>query len=64
VFRRSDRSWHGHETYEGQRKVIQMNWVVSGQAAAWEQFRHRISATAKRLKGGRGEPDKPGRRAA
>ena len=53
VFRRSDRSWHGHEQYVGPRKVIQMNWVVSDKVAAWEQLRHRISATAKRLRGGR-----------
>jgi SM-20-related protein len=58
VFRRSDRSFHGHETYVGPRKVIQMNWVVSDQVAAWEQLRHRISAAAKRLKGGRGEAGK------
>lgn len=53
AFRRSDHSWHGHETYVGPRKVIQMNWVVSEKAAAWEQLRHRISAAAKRLRGGR-----------
>jgi SM-20-related protein len=53
AFRRSDRSWHGHEPYVGPRKVIQMNWVVSDKVAAWEQLRHRISATAKRLRGGR-----------
>lgn len=53
VFRRSDRSWHGHEQYVGPRKVMQMNWVVSDKVAAWEQLRHRISATAKRLRGGR-----------
>ncbi len=53
VFRRSERSFHGHETYVGPRKVIQMNWVVSDKVAAWEQLRHRISATAKRLRGGR-----------
>ena len=52
VFRRSDRSFHGHETYVGPRKVIQMNWVTSDKVAAWEQLRHRISATAKRLRGG------------
>jgi SM-20-related protein len=50
VFRRSDRSFHGHEPYVGPRKVIQMNWVVSDKVAVWEQLRHRISATAKRLK--------------
>jgi SM-20-related protein len=55
VFRRSDRSFHGHEPYVGPRKVIQMNWVVSDHVAAWEQLRHRISAAAKRLRGGRGE---------
>jgi SM-20-related protein len=64
VFRRSDASWHGHETYVGPRKVIQMNWVVSGQVAAWEQLRHRISATAKRLRGGRGDGAKRGAHAA
>ena len=64
VFKRSDRSWHGHETYVGPRKVIQMNWVVSSQVAAWEQLRHRISAAAKRLKNGRGETHRRGPRAA
>jgi hypothetical protein len=49
VFRRSDNSWHGHEQYIGPRKVLQMNWVVSDKVAAWEQWRHRISAAAKRL---------------
>jgi hypothetical protein len=49
VFRRSDNSWHGHEQYIGPRKVLQMNWVVSDKVAAWEQWRHRLSAAAKRL---------------
>jgi hypothetical protein len=49
VFRRSEQSWHGHELYIGPRKVLQMNWVVSDKVAAWEQWRHRISAAAKRL---------------
>jgi hypothetical protein len=49
AFRRSDRSFHGHEQYVGPRKVLQMNWVVSDKVAAWEQWRHRISAAAKRL---------------
>jgi hypothetical protein len=49
IFRRSDHSWHGHEQYVGPRKVLQMNWVVSDKVAAWEQWRHRISAAAKRL---------------
>ena len=49
VFRRSENSWHGHEQFVGPRKVLQMNWVVSDKVAAWEQWRHRISAAAKRL---------------
>ncbi|HUO21759.1 MAG TPA: 2OG-Fe(II) oxygenase [Caulobacteraceae bacterium] len=49
VFKRSDRSFHGHEPYVGPRRVLQMNWVVSDQVAAWEQWRHRVSAAAKRL---------------
>jgi hypothetical protein len=64
IFRRSDRSWHGHELYVGPRKVIQMNWVVSDHVAAWEQLRHRISAAAKRLRGAGGEGRKPDPRAA
>jgi len=49
LFKRSDRSWHGHEQYVGPRRVLQMNWVVSDKAAAWEQGRHRVSAAVKRL---------------
>lgn len=49
AFKRSDQSWHGHLPYEGRRRILQMNWVTSGQVAAWEQFRHTVSAHAKRL---------------
>jgi hypothetical protein len=48
VFRRSDRSWHGHLPYIGPRRVIQMNWVTSGRVKTWEQFRHKVSAAVKR----------------
>ena len=27
AFLRSDRSWHGHLPFEGERRVIQFNWV-------------------------------------
>ncbi len=50
IFRRSNHSWHGHHAFVGPRKVLQMNWVVSEQIHAWEQFRHRVSAAFKRLK--------------
>jgi SM-20-related protein len=49
VFRRSDNSWHGHKPFAGPRRVVQMNWVTSNRVAAWQQFRHRVSAAVKRL---------------
>jgi len=50
IFRRSDRSFHGHLPYEGVRKVIQMNWVVDQKTVDREQKRHRWSAAIKRLR--------------
>jgi hypothetical protein len=47
VFRRSDRSWHGHLPFEGPRRILQMNWVASKRVAAWEQLRHTLSAWGK-----------------
>ncbi|TCT13688.1 2-oxoglutarate-Fe(II)-dependent oxygenase superfamily protein [Tepidamorphus gemmatus] len=49
VFRRSDNSWHGHEPFEGQRRAVQMNWVTSADVVSYEQRRHRISSTLKKL---------------
>jgi SM-20-related protein len=49
LFRRSDNSWHGHKPFAGPRRVVQMNWVTSNRVAAWQQFRHRVSAAVKRL---------------
>lgn len=28
IFRRSDHSWHGHASFHGPRRVIQVNWVT------------------------------------
>jgi hypothetical protein len=49
VFRRSERSWHGHKPFTGPRRVVQMNWVTSQRVAGWQMFRHRLSAAVKRL---------------
>jgi hypothetical protein len=49
AFRRSDRSWHGHLPAEGERRVVQVNWVTSQQMADKELRRHRRSAWLKRL---------------
>ena len=52
AFRRTDTSWHGHESFEGPRRAIQMNWV-KGRRYIWlEQWRHRLGAWAKTLSGG------------
>lgn len=60
VFKRSDRSWHGHEPYVGTRRVLQMNWVVSDKVVAREQWRHRLSAGVKRfIRGLSGSEPKP-----
>jgi SM-20-related protein len=51
AFVRSDRSWHGHLPAEGDRRVIQVNWVTSQQKADAELRRHRRSGWLKRLLG-------------
>ncbi len=49
VFRRSERSWHGHLPFEGVRRVVQMNWVTDEAVVRREQTRHRLTAFIKRL---------------
>jgi len=49
VFKRSQRSWHGHKPFRGPRRVLQMNWVTSEGIAQWQHLRHRVSAAVKRL---------------
>ncbi len=57
VFRRSNSSWHGHLPFEGERKVIQMNWVVHEKYVDREQSRHKLSATIKSFFGKRDAND-------
>jgi hypothetical protein len=49
AFRRSEKSWHGHEPFEGPRRAIQLNWVVDQQTVDRELARHRVSAFFKKL---------------
>jgi hypothetical protein len=51
VFRRSDRSWHGHLPSEGRRLSLQFNWVSGEAYARRELARHRFSGLMKRLTG-------------
>jgi SM-20-related protein len=50
AFRRSDTSHHGHKPFEGQRRVLQLNWVTSDRFAKRERRRHAISAFFKRFR--------------
>ncbi len=49
AFRRSDRSFHGHEPFEGERRVVQVNWVTSQATIDRELARHRRTAWLKRI---------------
>ena len=47
AFRRSDRSFHGHHPFLGERRVVQVNWVANAADVAREERRHRRSAVLK-----------------
>lgn len=49
AFRRADNSFHGHKPFEGERRVIQVNWVSDQRVADRELRRHRRSARIKRF---------------
>ena len=49
VFKRSENSWHGHESFEGVRRSIQMNWMTSEGKRGFHKLRHQISARLKKL---------------
>ncbi|MGO8739891.1 2OG-Fe(II) oxygenase [Rhodoblastus sp.] len=51
AFKRSDNSWHGHKPFDGERRVIQFNWVTSEGDRRVAMLRHHLSATVKRLFG-------------
>jgi hypothetical protein len=50
IFRRSERSWHGHKPTKGRRRSIQLNWVVNQAVVDYEQGRHRISTKFKKFR--------------
>lgn len=51
TFLRSDRSWHGHLPFVGERRVIQFNWVTDNDSQWVSLFRHRVSASVKQIFG-------------
>ncbi|NKB49385.1 MAG: 2OG-Fe(II) oxygenase [Alphaproteobacteria bacterium] len=44
-------AWHGHHSFEGQRRTIQLNWVRSRGYKMREQVRHGLSASLKKITG-------------
>jgi hypothetical protein len=52
VFKNEPHAWHGFHPFEGPRRMIQLNWVTDQGVVRREQFRHRVSAFFKRLRGG------------
>ena len=49
TFLRSDRSWHGHLPFTGERRVIQFNWVTDNDSQWVSLLRHRVSASVKQM---------------
>ena len=44
-------AWHGHKPFQGERRVIQLNWVRNNWVVWRERTRHSVSALAKSLRG-------------
>lgn len=49
AFINRENAWHGHLPFDGLRRVMQLNWVVSDAAAKRSERRHGWSAWIKRL---------------
>lgn len=52
AFRCTSHAWHGHTSFEGERRSIQVNWVRSDRYLRRERLRHRVSALFKKRKAG------------
>ena len=50
AFRCDNNAWHGHLPFSGERRSIQLNWVVSDSYRRREAARHFVSATAKKVR--------------
>ena len=49
AFPRLDNSWHGHKPFEGERRVVQIAWLVSDEAVNRKAKRHGITEFLKKL---------------
>jgi hypothetical protein len=50
VFKVSPNSWHGHKPFIGQRRVLQLNYVLDENVIKKEMARHHFSSKVKKLK--------------
>jgi hypothetical protein len=50
AFRCTDNAWHGHTPCVGERRAVQLNWVVDESVVRREETRHRLSARIKKMK--------------
>jgi SM-20-related protein len=49
IFKRSDRSFHGHESFEGVRRAIQLNWITDDEAAERRRRKRTVLSMLERL---------------
>lgn len=49
AFRRTDRSYHGHKRYVGERRMVQCAWVREGSLARQEKRLNRLTKPLRRL---------------
>jgi len=47
AFRCRPNAWHGHHPFDGERRSMQLNYVVSETASRWSSLRHSVSALFK-----------------
>ncbi len=50
AFRCRPNAWHGHHPFEGERRSLQLNYVVDESASRWSSLRHSMSAVFKALR--------------
>jgi SM-20-related protein len=50
AFLNTENAWHGHKSFSGERRVIQLNWVRDNWVVWREKTRHSLSAFVKKMK--------------